>query len=236
MITIVTLLLAAHAACDTTRLADSTRAALDSARLTAPGPVAAPTGFHAAASDRADDVAPADTITRGDRIAHGDTITRGDTIPRPARRPRPRVQAVEYSDWYGRRLAIHRWASYTMLPTFAFQYVAGKQLLAKSSDAPMWAKSGHRIAATATAGLFGLNTLTGVWNLWDGRHDASGRKWRMAHSILMLLADGGFTATGLLATPAQSSASIRRLHEQIAIASMATAGVAFVMMVPPFRR
>lgn len=218
MITIVTLLLAAHAACDTTRLADSTRAALDSARTTAPGPIAAPTAVHLAVPGAAD------------------TIARGDTIPRPVRRPRPRVQAVEYSDWYGRRLTIHRWASYTMLPTFAFQYVAGKQLLQKSSDAPVWAKSGHRIAATATAGLFGLNTLTGVWNLWEGRHDASGRKWRMAHSILMLLADGGFTATGLLATPAQSSASIRRLHEQIAIASMATAGVAFVMMVPPFRR
>lgn len=218
MLTIVTLLLAAHAACDTTRLADTTRIPLDSARIAAPGPVAVPAGVHVTVPDAAD------------------TIARGDTIPRPARRPRPRAQAVEYSDWYGRRLAVHRWASYTMLPTFAFQYVAGKQLLAKSSDAPVWAKSGHRIAATATAGLFGLNTLTGVWNLWDGRHDASGRKWRMAHSILMLLADGGFTATGLLATPAQSSASIRRLHEQIAIASMATAGVAFVMMVPPFRR
>lgn len=218
MLTIVTLLLAAHAACDTTHLADTPRIPLDSARIAAPGPVAVPAGVHVAAPDAAD------------------TIARGDTIPRPVRRPRPRAQAVEYSEWYGRRLAVHRWASYTMLPTFAFQYVAGKQLLAKSSDAPVWAKSGHRIAATATAGLFGLNTLTGVWNLWDGRHDASGRKWRMAHSILMLLADGGFTATGLLATPAQSSASIRRLHEQIAIASMATAGVAFVMMVPPFRR
>lgn len=219
MFTIVTLLLAAHAACDTTRLADSTRIAVDTTRaVTAPGPVATPAAVRPSASDAAD------------------TIARADTIPRVARRPRPRAQAVEYSDWYGRRLAIHRWASYTMLPTFAFQYAAGKQLVAKSSDAPVWAKSGHRIAATATAGLFGLNTVTGVWNLWDGRHDASGRNWRMAHSILMLLADGGFTATGLLATPAQSSASIRRLHEQIAIASMATAGVAFVMMVPPFRR
>lgn len=208
MLSLLALLLSAQVAADTVPPSDAPRTP-DTVAVAA-GPVATPVAL-----------APlADTTVR-------------DTVPR---RPRPRVQAVEYSDWYARRLAVHRWASYTMLPLFAFQYAAGRQLLEKSSDAPEWARTGHRVAATATAGLFGLNTLTGVWNLWDGRHDPSGRKWRTAHSLLMLLADGGFTATGLLATPAERSAQTRRLHEQVAIGSMATAGVAFLMMLPPFRR
>src|SRR5512146_2463063 len=54
--------------------------------------------------------------------------------PAPAARPR----AVEYSDWYARRLAVHRVASYTLLPLLGLQYYTGTQLMAKGSDAPDW--------------------------------------------------------------------------------------------------
>jgi hypothetical protein len=53
--------------------------------------------------------------------------------------PRRRKKAVEYSEWYNRRLTIHRWSSYTMLPLFAGNYVTGQQLLAKGNEAPTWA-------------------------------------------------------------------------------------------------
>ena len=152
--------------------------------------------------------------------------------PRVVRRATP----VEYSDWYERRLTIHRWASYTTLPLFAFQYVAGKQLYDKSTDAPSWAKNGHGIAATGVAALFTVNTVTGLWNLWDARKDPEGRKWRTAHALLMLAADGGFAATGILAEKAERSADNRRLHRNIAISSMAVATVSYLMMLPPFRR
>lgn len=155
----------------------------------------------------------------------------GDTVPR---RRRPVV--IEYSDWYGRRMTIHRIGAWLMLPVFAGQYVAGQQLLEKSSDAPAWARQGHRALATATAGIFGVNSLTGVWNLWEGRHDPAGRKWRTAHSLLMLAADAGFTVTGLLANDAEVSSSTRLLHRNVAEASMGVAGLAMLMMVPPFRR
>jgi hypothetical protein len=82
---------------------------------------------------------------------------------------------VAYSDWYERRVTIHKWASYTTLPLFAFQYVAGRQLYDKSTDASSWAKSGHGVAATGIAVLFTVNTVTGVWNLWDARKDPEGR-------------------------------------------------------------
>ncbi|MDQ3995874.1 MAG: hypothetical protein M3303_02525 [Gemmatimonadota bacterium] len=152
--------------------------------------------------------------------------------PRVARRAAP----VEYSDWYERRLTIHKWASYSTLPLFAFQYVAGKQLYDKSTDAPSWAKTGHGVAATGIAALFTVNTVTGVWNLWDARKDPEGRKSRTAHALLMLAADAGFAATGILAEKAERSADNRRLHRNIAISSMAVATIGYLMMLPPFRR
>lgn len=147
-----------------------------------------------------------------------------------------RVVAVEYSDWYGRRLTIHKTASYAMLPLFAFQYAAGRELYENSSAAPAWAKTGHRIAATGVAALFTVNTVTGVWNLWDARHDAEGRKRRTAHAVLMLIGDAGFTATGLLADRAERSPDDRRLHRTIAISSVAVTTVSYLMMLSPFRK
>lgn len=178
---------------------------------------------------------PASTFGRDSVIAVGlpprILIAAADT-PRGTRRPPP----VEYSDWYERRLTIHKWASYATLPLFAFQYVAGKQLYDKSIDAPSWAKNGHGIAATGIAALFTVNTVTGVWNLWDARTDPEGRKTRMVHGLLMLAADAGFTATGILAEKAERSADNRRLHRNIAISSVAVATVSYLMMLPPFRR
>lgn len=164
----------------------------------------------------------------------------GDSVPplRAPTAPADTVQAppIEYSDWYGRRLTIHRWASYATLPLFAFQYAAGDQLYRKSVDAPEWAKRWHGPAATGIAVLFGVNTVTGVWNLWDARKDPEGRKWRTAHAILMLAADAGFTATGMVAERAERSESARRQHRTIALSSMAVATVSYLMMLPPLRR
>jgi Na+/H+ antiporter NhaA len=146
-----------------------------------------------------------------------------------------RAQPIEYSDWYERRLTIHRVASYATLPLFAFQYAAGRELYDESTDAPAWAAKGHGIAATGVAALFGVNTVTGVWNMWDARKDPEGRKWRTAHAVLMLAADAGFTATGLLAETAERDPSARDRHRTIAIASVAVATTSYLMMLSPFR-
>jgi hypothetical protein len=142
---------------------------------------------------------------------------------------------IEYSDWYERRLTIHRVASYTTLPLFAFQYVAGSKLYEESTDAPSWAKSGHGAAATGLAALFAVNTVTGGWNLWDARKDPAGRKWRTAHAVLMLAADAGFAATGIMAEDAEHDPDGRRRHRTVAIGSMAVATTSYLMMLSPFR-
>lgn len=139
--------------------------------------------------------------------------------PSPARR----VQAVEVSDWYSRRLTLHRRLSYTVIPLFAFQYAAGQQLWEKGTGgAPEWARRGHRIGAATIGGVFLVNTVTGVWNLWDSRHVEQGRTRRYLHATSMLLADAGFTWAGAkLSEEAERSLAKRRLHRTVALSSMA---------------
>ena len=150
-----------------------------------------------------------------------------DTIPRPA---------VEYSEWYGRRLAVHRAASYTMIPLFAAQFAAGSRLYGNPAlPADDWARRAHRPLAYAVAGLFTLNTVTGVWNLWEARRDPEDRGRRTAHALLMLAADAGFAATGVLGERAATRGGSRTVHRNVALGSMATALTGYAVMLPQLR-
>ncbi len=163
-----------------------------------------------------------------------------DTLP--ARR---RPVAIEYSDWYNRRLRIHQISSWAMLPLFAVQYKAGQELLDKGHDgAPQWARDWHGTLAGATGVLFGVNTVTGLWNLYDARNDPKARKWRTAHAILMLVADAGFAAAPAFADDdggeggsyrGGNDGSRIQTHKRIAVTSMGIAAVSWIMMLPPFR-
>lgn len=151
-----------------------------------------------------------------------------DTPP-VQRRPRPR--AVEVSEWYNRRLTVHRTLSYATIPLFAFQWAAGTQIWDKGPYAPSWARTGHRVGATALAGVFTVNTVTGVWNLWDSRHVEQGRGLRYMHAISMLTADAGFTWAGAkLSEQAETSYDKRRLHRTVALSSMAITTVSGLIM------
>ena len=150
--------------------------------------------------------------------------------------PASRDTVFEYSAAYYRRLDIHRVGSYAMLPLFAFQYVAGSQLYDKSFEAPAWAKTGHRVAATGVAALFAVNTVTGVMNLYEGRKDPEGRGRKVFHAVMMLAADAGFAATGLLAERAEGSSDDRDLHRAVAIGSVGVATVGYLAMLDLFRR
>jgi hypothetical protein len=139
----------------------------------------------------------------------------------PPPSPRTRAQAVEVSEWYNRRLTLHRWLSYTSYPLFAFQYAAGSQKWEKGDAAPEWAKSGHRAGAAAIAGVFTVNTITGVWNLVESRHVEDGRARRYVHAASMLIADAGFTWAGaVLSEQAQRSTKKKRLHRTVALTSI----------------
>ena len=153
------------------------------------------------------------------------------TLTIPADSPHTRPKIVEVSDWYARRLTIHRWVAYGTIPVFAAQWVAGKQLWDKGAGAPTWAKTGHRVGATMLAGMFTINTVTGAWNWWDSRSVPNGRAVRTIHALSMITADAAFTYAGArLSNEAETSFDKRRLHRTIALSAMGLTVVSEVAM------
>jgi hypothetical protein len=145
--------------------------------------------------------------------------------------PRRRRKSVEVSEWYERRLRIHRYGAYTTVPLFVFQAAAGNELYQKSSGAASWARNGHRVGATALATVFTVNTVTGLWNLWDSRSVPQGRTRRAIHTVLMLASDAGFAYAGIkLSEDAEQSADARRKHRNMAYTSMGVAVTGAGMM------
>lgn len=157
---------------------------------------------------------------------------RVDTVPRP--------RAIMLSDGYTTRLTIHRYGSYAMLPLFAGQYVLGTRLLAQKDgvydgtrrvpvDAAL--RRNHGLVAKGVGALFVVNTTTGLWNLWEARHDGADHTRRTVHVLSMLGANAGFVVTGLLSSKAvDRRPSDARAHRNVALASMglATTGVALM--------
>lgn len=168
---------------------------------------------------------PADSVPSCRAGLTGTCRSEPDTIPR--RRPR----AVEVSDAYELRLRIHRYASYTMIPLFVAQTVAGNQLYQTGGGEPSWAKSMHDIGAGGLAALFTVNTVTGVWNLWESRAVSEGRTAKLVHSALMLASDAGFTYAGVKLGPdAKNSAARRDEHRRVAYISMGGALAGYAVM------
>ncbi len=126
------------------------------------------------------------------------TFLRADAAAATADQARPPTVAFEYSDAYQTRARIHKIGSMFMLPLFAAEGVVGQSLYndPNRNDAK---RSAHGILSGAIGGLFAVNSVTGVWNLIEARHDPNGRRLRTVHGILMLAADAGFLATAMLA-------------------------------------
>ena len=146
-----------------------------------------------------------------------------------------RRRAVEHSDWYYRRLAIHKAASYATVPLFVAEYVVGDKLF--EGNASSGTKSTHQALATGIGVLFGVNTVTGAWNLWDTRHEPAGRARRITHAALMFASDAGFVATAALAPEGDDDgeredggSSGRNRHRTVAIGSMGVSLASYLMM------
>ncbi len=151
---------------------------------------------------------------------------------------RPRPVAVEYSEGYEKRLRIHRIASYATIPLFVAEFVLGQSLYNTPAGQPASSgtRTGHAVVAASIGGLFGLNTVTGIWNLREARKDPNKRLRPTLHGILMMVADGEFLATAML-TPRlaragrpETSTISPSTHRAIAVTAMGTATVSYVMM------
>jgi hypothetical protein len=152
----------------------------------------------------------------------------------PTRRP----VAFEYSEGYQKRLKIHKYASFATLPLFVAQYAVGQSLYNGTTSSGT--RTAHTILAVSTGVLFGLNTVTGVWNLSEGRKDPNHHTKRMVHGILMAVADAGFVATGIMTphhahtrnglTFVEPGGTSQSTHRAVALTSMGIATVSYVMM------
>lgn len=198
--------------------------------IQASAPAASRPDTSVARQDRATILIPADSASTtprrdlsGDaRAVPGWELAAADTQPR-------RRHAIEYSDWYYRRLQIHRWGSWLELPVFGTEYWLGQKLI-NDVQLASWVKPTHGAVAGVLGGLFTINTITGVWNLYDSRNDTEDRKLVWTHSALMLASDAGFLITAALAGDAEEAGSSRTAHRNVAIASMGLATAGTVLM------
>lgn len=171
-------------------------------------------------------VAPSAASIAPDTIAAGPVLVARFTDPVPVI---PQDTVFEYSKAYYKRLDVHRAAGYTMLPLFALQMISGNQVYRMGSNAYGWSKVGHRVGATGIAALFTLNTVTGLQNLYEARPDPEGKGKRTLHAIMMLAADAGFIATGILSDKAEGSLDDRRMHRTVAYSSIGIATIGYLI-------
>jgi hypothetical protein len=158
-----------------------------------------------------------------------DFTTAVDDVAQPVH-----AAAIQHSDAYLTRAKIHRIASYASIPLFAAELYLGESLY-NSAD-PQAHKGAHVVVGTGIIALFGVNTVTGGWNLFgaEGRSDTQDRTIKLIHGLLMMAADAGFVAT--VATAPNShrdtipSESAKALHRNVALTSIALGATGYGIM------
>lgn len=143
---------------------------------------------------------------------------------------RRRPPAIQYSDVYHTRVGIHRALSWAMVPLFVGSAVTGFQLRNKREAAPQWARDLHGPLAGGTAVLFGMNSLTGVWNLIEGRKDPVDRTRRLIHSAMFLAAGAGFVYVTAAGDNIHAEGKPNHWHRDVALGSMTISLVSWSLM------
>ena len=151
---------------------------------------------------------------------------------------RRRPVAIEYSHAYQVRLKIHKYASFATLPLFGAELWLGQSLYTNTPADRGDARKGlHAFVGASIIGLFGVNTVTGAWNMFgEGWKDPHHRTLRLIHGLLMMASDAGFVATSMSGpnsrrfSEALTYESDKAYHRDIAIASISTATVGYLIM------
>jgi hypothetical protein len=166
-------------------------------------------------------------------------LQQGDAQPLQQGDAQPlHAAAIEHSNAYQTRAKIHKYSSFATLPLFAVELALGQSLY---NNTPGLHAGGNRTAhafiGAGIVGLFGLNTVTGAWNLFgEGWSDRQGRTRRLVHGLLMMAADVGFLATE---QSGPNSGSPRQAltfetdkvtHRNMAIASISVATASYLLM------
>jgi hypothetical protein len=144
--------------------------------------------------------------------------------------------AIEHSDAYLTRAKIHKVASLATLPLFAAELALGDSLYNTPTGAG-GKRAAHAIVGSGIVGLFGVNTVTGAWNLFgEGWTETQGRTRRLVHGLLMMAADVGFLATTASAPNSGNSRAAltfetsKVTHRNLAIASISVGTAGYLLM------
>jgi hypothetical protein len=162
-----------------------------------------------------------------------DSAAAGQTAGQDAA-PASHAVAVTYSPAYETRRKIHKYASYATLPLFATELWLGQSLYNDPTQAGN-KKALHATVGAGIIGLFAVNTVTGVWNMWEARNEPQGRTLHLIHGLLMLAADAGFVETWATAPSTHGQAGLtfgtdEQTHRRIAITSISLATASYVIM------
>jgi hypothetical protein len=143
--------------------------------------------------------------------------------------------AIEYSDGYLLRGKIHKYASFAMLPLFATEVALGQSLYNNVGTTTGSKRTAHGMVGAAIGGLFAVNTVTGVMNMWESRKDPAKRGVHLIHGLLMVGADAGFFLTATT-TPSHGRTGLATFtadestHRTIALTSMGIATAGYLIM------
>jgi len=147
-----------------------------------------------------------------------------------------RPVAIEYSEGHQTRAKIHKVSSWVTLPLMATEFALGESLYNDPNSLTSTMRGVHGAVGAGLIGFFGVQSVTGMWNLLDAS-SAPGHRRRLVHGLLMLAAEGGFVAAAVTA-PGHGRNDLvnfdanKSTHRDIAVVSMGvgTAGYLFMLL------
>ena len=146
----------------------------------------------------------------------------------------PRPVAIEYSDAHELRAKIHKYASWATLPLMAAEFALGEKLYNEANSETDNLRGVHGAVGAGLIGLFGVNSVTGLWNLLES-NQAPGHTKRLVHGIMMLAAEGGLVASAASA-PGHSRNQLvaidsnKATHRDIAFVSIGVGTAGYLLM------
>jgi len=145
-----------------------------------------------------------------------------------------RPAAIEYSDAHETRAKIHKYVSWAALPLMATEFALGEKLYNDPNSINSSSRGVHGAVGAGLIGVFGVQSVTGVWNLVES-NQAPGRKKRLVHGLMMLAAEGGFVAAAVTAPGHNRNDLInfdanKSTHRNIAIVSLGVGTAGYLLM------
>jgi hypothetical protein len=143
-----------------------------------------------------------------------------------------RPVAIEYSDAHETRAKIHKYVSWAALPLMATEFALGEKLYNDPNSLNSGSRGVHGTVGAGLIGVFGVQSVTGVWNLVES-NQAPGRTKRLVHGLMMLAAEGGFVAAAVTAPGHRNLVTFdadKATHRDIAIVSLGVGTAGYLLM------